>query len=258
MVAPLAWLDMYTDEREPSVSDEPSPAVAEWFVVLGANGVVESVEGGAPATWLGHTLVEVPGTPGIVRDAAVELVHAPPTSNVRRRKVRCVNGKAMVDVEIVLVEALPLRRAHTRLHELVMRTLDLFASQAIANDIDLSIDLAEGVPAAMVIDGEKIAWALSTLVVNALRYTRTHVGVHVRWEDATSELLIDVTDDGAGMAAHQTRWLFERNPASGQSAGLALLMVRDVLAAHRGRVAVRSRVGLGTTFTLRIPRVRAG
>ena len=257
MVAHLAWLDMYTDEREPSVKDEPSPARAEWFVVLDANGVVESVEGGAPATWLGHTLVEVAGTPGIVRDAAVELVQAPPTSNVRHRKVRCANGNTTVDLEIVLVEALPLRRAHTRLHELVMRTLDLFASQAIANDIDLSIDLAEGVPAPMVLDGEKIAWALSTLVVNALRYTRTHVGVHVHWEDATRELVIDVTDDGAGMAAHRTRWLFERNPASGQSAGLALLMVRDVLAAHRGTVAVRSRVGLGTTFSLRIPRVRA-
>jgi signal transduction histidine kinase len=235
------------------MSDGPDP---EWLVVLRADGVVDSVEGGAPVTWLGHALVDMPGTPAVLRNAAADLVDAPPTSNVRRRKVRWMDGDKELNVEVLLVEALPLRRAHTRIHELVMRTLDVFASQAKSNKIDLTIDQAADVPTTVVLDGEKIAWALSTLVGNALRYARSHVGVHVRWDEATSELVVDVTDDGPGMPEHQTRWLFERNPASGKSAGLALLMVRDVLAAHRGSVSVRSHIGDGTTFTMRIPRVR--
>lgn len=235
--------------------------VAEWLVVLRADGVVDAVDGGAPVTWLGHALVDAPGTAGVLRRAANDLVLGPPTSSVRRQKVRCMNGDVPVDVELLLVEALPMRRAHTRVHELVMRTLDLFSSQARTSNIDLTIDQADDVPPAVVVDSEKIAWALSTLVGNALRYARNHVAVHVRWEESIPAflpaLVIDVTDDGPGMSEHTTRWLFQRNAATGESAGLALLMVSDVLAAHRGSIGVRSQVGSGTTFTIRIPRVRS-
>jgi signal transduction histidine kinase len=159
-----------------------------------------------------------------------------------------------IDIELLLVEALPVRRAHSRIFDLVTRTLDFFASQAKTSAIDLTIDKASNVPAAFLLDGEKIGWALATLVANALRYARAHVAVHVRYAEEEGALVFDVTDDGPGMSAQQTRWLFEANPATGQSAGLALLMVRDVLSAHRGSVSVVSHPGEGTTFTMRIPR----
>lgn len=238
------------------MNESAPPQVEEWLVVLRADGVVDSVEGGAPSTWVGHRLVDASGTSGVLRRAAAELVRAPPVASVRRRKVRCVEGERPIDVDVVLVEALLLRRAHTRVHELVIRTMDLFVSQAKSSNVDLTIDQLEGVPPTVVFDGEKIAWALSTLVANALRYARSHVGVHVRGDDPTSGLVIEVTDDGPGMPEHKARWLFERNPETGQSAGVALLMVRDVMAAHRGSVAVQSRAGRGTTFTLWLPRVR--
>ena len=239
------------------MSEKSGASVVEWLVVLRADGVVDSVDGGAPVTWLGHPLVAAPGIADVLRRAATDLIDGPPTTNVRRRKVRCADGNKTIDVEVLLVEALPLRRAHTRIRELVMRTLDFFATQAKSNNIDLTIDLTEGVPVAFVLDGEKIAWALSTLVANALRHARAHVAVHVRWDDAAAELILEVADDGPGMPERQTRWLFDRNPATGQSAGLALFMVRDVMSAHRGSVAVVSHPGHGTTFTLRIPRVRS-
>ena len=232
-------------------------APAEWLVVLRADGVVDSVHGGAPVTWLGHPLVSAPGTAGLLRRAATELLKEAPTANVRRRVVRCVEDGGDVDIELLLVEALPLRRAHSRIFELVTRTLDFFASQAKSSAIDLTIDKAENVPPAFLLDGEKIAWALATLVANALRYARAHVEVHVRWDEEKGDLLLEVTDDGPGMPEHQTRWLFEANPATGRSAGLALLMVRDVISAHRGTVSVQSRPGHGTTFTMRIPRLGA-
>lgn len=243
------------------MNDRTSDALPEWLVVLRADGVVESVEGGAPETWVGRALVDAPGTAGILRQAAADLAHAhsPSTSMVRRRKVRCtLDGDAKVDVELLLVDALPLRCAPTRLQELVMRTLDIFASQATSNGIDLTIDQAKGAPAVVMIDGEKVAWALSMLVANALRYARKHVGVHVRWEEWAGELVLEVTDDGPGMPESLTRWLFERNPATGESAGLALVMVRDVITAHRGSIAVQSKLGRGTTFTARIPRAQPG
>jgi signal transduction histidine kinase len=234
------------------VSENP-----EWLIVLRADGVVDSVEGGAPTAWVGKTLAEAEGTPGVLRRIASQLIHARSSSNVRRDKVQVVDEGRDVEVEVLLVEALPLRRRPAQVSLLVMRTLDLFASQAQSNKIDLTVEQAKNVPPNVIIDAEKIAWALSTLVVNALRYTKTHVGVRVAWDDDEYSLVIEVSDDGPGIPKDKMAWLFERDPKSGLSAGLALPMVRDVLAAHRGTVTVRNHVGRpGSVFTLTIPQSR--
>lgn len=239
-----------------SASDDPG-LVERWRVVMRADGVIDSVIG-APASWPGKTLAEAEGTSGALRRAAAELLREGPTSIVRSCEVPSVveDGRE-VEIELFVVEALPVRRSTASLHELVMRTLDLFVSQAKSNDVDLSVDVAAEVPPSMLLDSEKFAWAIATLVANALRYAKKHVGVHVGWDADDATLVVDVSDDGAGIPESQARWLFERNPETGKAAGLALLMVRDVAAAHRGTVTVKSRARQGTTFTIRIPRPAA-
>lgn len=234
----------------------------EWLIVLRPDGVVESVEGGAPVVWLGHTLADAAGVSDDLRLAALDVMRdVRGASYVRRRKLRLVEVDREVGVELLLVEGVPLRRAHTRIGELVMRTLDVFASQAHSSEIDLTVKQAPDVPMVLMIDGEKIAWALATLVANALRFAQQrdskkeppHIRVEVRWNQPGQELVIVVSDNGPGISEHRARWLFDRDPTTGKSAGLALLMVRDVIVAHRGSVGVKSSIGLGTTFTMRIP-----
>jgi signal transduction histidine kinase len=215
---------------------------------------VDSVEGGASVGWLGRTLDDAPHAPAVLRQAAADVLRGPPTTRVRRRRVSCPHGDHTVEAEVLLVEALPLRRALTSVHDLVVRTLDLFQSQAKSREIDLSFDLADVTPPAVVVDREKVAWAISTLVANALRYARAHVDVRVGSDSDKRTLVIGVSDDGPGIPDQEARWLFEHNPATGKSAGLALLMVRDVVAAHRGTVSVKTTRGQGSTFTMRIPR----
>jgi len=235
----------------------------EWFVVLRPDGIVDSVSGGAPLTWLGHALSTAPGVPGEIRDAAGRLVSdVSESSYLRRQVVNLVIGTGHgVRVDLVVVEALPLRRAFTRIADLLMRTLDAFVSQAASSDVDLRIEQGEGVPAALFIDGEKISWAVATLVGNALRFVqhrgdkKGHVGVKVAWNEQREELVIAVKDNGPGLPPNRAKWLFDRDPATGASSGVALLMVRDVVSAHRGSVEVQSAPGQGSTFTLRLPRI---
>jgi signal transduction histidine kinase len=237
-----------------------------WLVLLRPDGLVESVEDGAPVTWVGHKLADVSDIPDGLRAQVVDLLQcASATGYVHRRTFDWAQPARNVEVELLLIEGLPLRRAHTRIPELVMRTLDVFAAQAHSSEIDLNIEQAAGVPPVLVIDGEKIAWALATLVANALRFAQQrksktgapHIRVKVGWNQAAEELVVVVSDNGPGMSEHRARWLFERDPATGQSAGLALLMVRDVMVAHRGSVEVESAIDRGTTFTLRIPRIHS-
>lgn len=233
-----------------------------WVLVLSPGGVVEAAEGGAPQGFVGHPLSTHPEVPAALRVAAEELLARPSASHVQRLTLRL--PETNIDVELLLVEGLPLRRAYTEIADLLLRTLDVFVTQAISTGVDLTVSRDEDVPAVLFVDGEKIAWALATLVTNALRYAEkgprgadgAHVRVRLGWDAPAESLRVTVTDNGPGMTAAAARWLFDRDPATGRAAGLALLLVRDVALAHRGSLEVTTRRGTkhGTTFTMIVPK----
>ena len=128
----------------------------------------------------------------------------------------------------------------------------------------LNIAIADNVPAVVDLDSEKIAWAVTTLVGNALRYMRSAAGrlagktidVRTSYEPATSEVTIEVRDDGPGIPADTVARLFKHDGLNVRGAGLALLLIRDVMAAHGGRVDVHSSTALvahGSTIRLTFP-----
>jgi two-component system sensor histidine kinase SenX3 len=110
-------------------------------------------------------------------------------------------------------------------------------------------------------DEAQLVMALSNLVDNAVRYSPdgTAVGVTCRRaEDGLAELV--VTDQGIGIAEADLGRIFERfyrvDPARSRATGgtgLGLSLVKHVASSHGGEVTVWSRVGAGSTFTLRLP-----
>jgi signal transduction histidine kinase len=72
---------------------------------------------------------------------------------------------------------------------------------------------------------------------------------------------IDVTDTGVGIDASELPHIFERfyrgsraNEARGSGSGLGLAIVRSIVEMHGGTVAVTSRLGTGSRFTVNLPR----
>lgn len=238
----------------------------DWLVVLRPDAVVDAVGGGAPVTWVGRVMFDNMEVPAPLQDAAVRLLGSSAHVGCLRRdriEIEGVNG--VQSVELVVVDALPLHFTHVRIHELTMQTLDVFAAQARSCDVDLTVTHGKEVPTAIVCDGQKIAWVLATTVGNALRYAQRvaerrapHVKVHIDWNAREPELVMKISDNGPGMPSQRAKWLFERDPSTGQAAGLALVMVRDVVAAHRGRIEVASKVDEGTAITLHLPAIRMG
>jgi two-component system OmpR family sensor kinase len=136
--------------------------------------------------------------------------------------------------------------------------------QAADAGVRLYVSVADDVPARVDIDSDKIAWAVTTLVGNALRYMRSvhgplagkTVDVNTKYERATSEVNIEVRDDGPGIPADTVDRLFKHDGLNVRGAGLALLLIRDVMAAHGGRVDVHSSIAPtahGTTIRLTFP-----
>jgi signal transduction histidine kinase len=229
-------------------------------VVVRRDAVVEAVDGEAPTSWIGRPLPQQDVDSGD-RELLEAVLHRRLRDVASVERIGFELGGRRVRLGLVVLDALPLRRALIRPGELVLRTLEVFADQARVAGVTLRVRVDEDLPAAMDIDGEKVAWAVATLVGNALRIVAGaahpvrggQVDVELRHDPGARELVIVVRDDGPGMPEAVARHLFDRDPKTGRPAGLALLMVRDVVVAHRGTIEVRTRPGEGAEFRVAIP-----
>ena len=110
-------------------------------------------------------------------------------------------------------------------------------------------------------DEDLLITALRNLLENAVAYSpeRTKVVVCTK-KSSEGHAELSVTDQGIGIPERDLERIFERfyrvDPARSRATGgtgLGLAIVKHVMAAHNGRVTVRSVEGLGSTFTLFIP-----
>jgi signal transduction histidine kinase len=107
-------------------------------------------------------------------------------------------------------------------------------------------------------DEHRIAEVLENLLSNALKFTPPGGRVAL-WVDRVADaLVIRVSDTGIGISEDDRRHLFDRffRAAGAEGvpgAGLGLSIVKAIVEAHGGQVAVQSTVGSGTTFDVRFP-----
>jgi len=104
-------------------------------------------------------------------------------------------------------------------------------------------------------DKEKIRQVLINLVDNSMKYGKEGGFTKVSFFDMDENILIEVTDNGIGVAQHDIPRLFERffRTDKGRSrqqggTGLGLSIVKHIIEAHRQTINVRSTIGVGTTF----------
>jgi signal transduction histidine kinase len=234
-------------------------SIGEGLVVVRRDGRVEAVGAGAPSTWLGLDLAHAGVLTSEERARLAAWLDAPQAHGFAATEAfRTESGGSLA---VVLVDALPVRRVLVPPADLVTRTMDVFVEQARSNRVVLRVRCADDLPHTIEVDPEKIGWVLATLVGNALRLLAKHgerreegvIEVTVSHDRLEEEVVIAVRDNGPGMPPEIARWLFDPDPSTGRPVGLALVMVRDVLTAHRGRIEVTSALGKGATFTLRLP-----
>ena len=133
-------------------------------------------------------------------------------------------------------------------------------NQVIAEAKNISIEV--DAPSGIVVygDHEMLTMAVKNLIENAILYSEADstVGLGLRAIDGVAE--IAVTDHGVGIAAEDQERIFERfyrvDPSRSRETGgtgLGLAIVKHVASNHRGEIKLFSQVGLGSTFTLRLP-----
>jgi signal transduction histidine kinase len=200
--------------------------------VLNADGTVLAVDGGAPLDWIDRRLQDCGDVPAGAR--------------------------------ILTVHAVPVRLSAVDLRALLKSTVSVMERQARAIGVALTLDVGPDVPPTLRLDPEKIAWTLTALIGNALRFVRRGtrlmpggtIQVRARRAPVSSHVVLEVQDDGGGIPADTLRQLLRRSPGPLHASGLALSLVQDVIAAHGGEIRLESSTEAdrsGTTVRLIIP-----
>jgi len=130
-------------------------------------------------------------------------------------------------------------------------------AQAQAKGLKLDLQLDDRLPARLTGDALRIKQVLFNLVNNALKFTRQgSVTLGLRWLD--DALMCTVSDTGPGIPAESQARLFERfeqsdGPQRRSGSGLGLAICRELVALMHGTITLHSRLGQGSTFSVRLP-----
>ncbi len=109
-------------------------------------------------------------------------------------------------------------------------------------------------------DRNMLKQVIRILTDNAIKYSPTETEIRLGVEEKEGACCITVTDHGQGIDAEELPKIFERFYRSDQARhsesgghGLGLSIARIIVIAHRGKIRVTSKPGVGTTFSLCFP-----
>ncbi len=156
-----------------------------------------------------------------------------------------------------------LKMSPVNLSALLNGVVEKFAPMAARSAVRLKLELAGDLPI-FVGDGDRLAQVFTNLVDNALKFTARNGRVTLRAVRDKGEVQVSVSDTGKGIAADALPHIFDRfyqadssraSRAGGEKhgAGLGLAIVQEIVAAHGGRISVRSAEGQGTAFIVHLP-----
>ncbi len=144
------------------------------------------------------------------------------------------------------------------INEIVTERFDHFRRLALDTHVDLVILRNE--PARVMGDPVRVGQLVFNLVENAIKYTPEHGRVELSVGEERGVAVIKITDTGVGIAEEDIPYLFDRffrvdkaRTSGTGGAGLGLSICHEIVVSMGGEIDVRSRLGHGTTFTVRIP-----
>lgn len=143
----------------------------------------------------------------------------------------------------------------TDLHHSLKEIANLLDRQAKVRNVDLTFSLQSDLPE-VTIDGVELEQVLVNLIQNSFQAMPNGGQVHIHARRLKDEALIEVIDDGGGIAPENLERIFEpffTTKPVGQGTGLGLSVCYGLVQSWGGRLEAESELGNGTTMRVRIP-----
>jgi two-component system OmpR family sensor kinase len=163
--------------------------------------------------------------------------------------------RKLAELEVRLVERSPVD-VPALLHE----AFSMAQEQPGANERHLNLSIPQAPWPLPKIQGDPdlLLLAVHNLMDNALKFTRPGDTLELHAFEDGAEIVIEVADTGPGIPDDEQPHVWEElyRGVGGRGipgSGLGLALVRAIAERHNGRATLRSRLGQGTVFTLRLP-----
>jgi signal transduction histidine kinase len=180
------------------------------------------------------------------------------TTNVINDEVERLTSLISNLLDITMMEAgnLVPERQRVKVADFLQDTFDSVARGKTANDVQVEIQLANNL-STIDVDKNLVRVALNNLLTNAIKYNKPGGKVTLTAEETDTQLVINISDTGIGIAERDREHIFEKfyrsdddkvRKKSGHGLGLAL--AKEIIELHGGKLSLLSAPGEGSTFTI--------
>ena len=180
--------------------------------------------------------------------------------DIDRIAAAALHARDVIRKLLLFARQTPPERLPLDLNRLIEDGLQLLRSHCEQAGVEIRLGLAPDLPP-LVADGGQLRQVLTNLVVNALQAMPNGGNLTIATEADAGHALLVIEDTGVGIAEDAMDKLFLpffTTKDVGGGTGLGLPVVHGIVAAHGGSIRVRSQVGRGARFEVRLPLAGVG
>lgn len=153
---------------------------------------------------------------------------------------------------------LKLKKMNVNLLDILMKIISNFETEFTDKNQEVSIS---GNCTDIFADRDRISQVLINLLSNASKYTQDGGKILINISETDDSVKLSINDNGIGIREDEISFIFERffrgdksrNRATGGT-GIGLSIVKSIITAHEGSVTVKSELGVGSEFTVTLPK----
>jgi signal transduction histidine kinase len=181
-------------------------------------------------------------------------------NNIHNETLR-LNALASSFLDLARLESgrVQFRKMRFSTADLIYECRDVMMSKAHENNIQIRVDVPGDMPL-LEADRDKIKQVLLNLLSNAIKYNRPNGSVIITGNFTDAEVSVIIQDTGMGIPEDSIPHLFEKfyrvreHEGKASGTGLGLSICKQIIQGHNGRIEVKSKIGVGTSFTIFLPR----
>jgi signal transduction histidine kinase len=147
------------------------------------------------------------------------------------------------------------------LNELVNETVQVLESSSLLKNI--AIKIHSDYPLMIHADPDMVLTVIRNLLSNAIKFTHPGGYIEIRIESNPDSVYIRIRDNGTGIPPGNLDKLFRvdqhyksQGTAGEKGTGLGLPLCMEYINMHQGRITVESEPGVGSEFTVELPRLK--
>ncbi|HCX99071.1 MAG TPA: hypothetical protein DG754_02930 [Bacteroidales bacterium] len=154
--------------------------------------------------------------------------------------------------------SLPFKPEVLSLQSILYQTFDSFRYSTNSKFIEMDISYDKNI--AVVADEFMLRTILRNLLSNAIKFTNKNGKINITAQKRKSHILISISDNGVGIGSESLSEIWSSSntfstsgTSNEQGTGLGLIICRDFVEKHEGRIWVESELGKGSTFSFTLP-----